>query len=80
MLRQWKGLISDLDKHSLFVGTGLMIIYRVQRVSDSIDVAIDPLRYCFSQEVAEAYAEKVRPKIAKEAFYKKVEVVEVKVY
>ena len=61
------------------MGAG-MTICRVQRVSDSIDETIDPLRYFFGREAAEAYAQKIRPKIKREAFYRKVEVVEVKVY
>lgn len=57
-----------------------MIIYRVQRVSDAIDPTIKPLKYFLNRPDAETYVKKMQPETNKFAFFKKLEIEEVRVY
>lgn len=58
----------------------MIIIQRVQRVSDSVDPTIKPLKYFLKKEDAEDYVERMQPKTNKYAFFKKLAIVEVRVH
>lgn len=58
----------------------MMIIFRVQRVSDSVDPTIKPLKHFLKREDAEDYVERMQPKNDKHAFFKKLTIEEVVVH
>lgn len=57
-----------------------MIIFRVQRVSDSVDPTIKPLKYFLKRKDAEDYVKRTQPNTDKHAFFKKLQIEEVIVH
>lgn len=58
----------------------MIVVHRVQRVSDSVDPTIKPLKYFLKRKDAEDYVERMQPKTKKYAFFKKLEIEEVTVH